>query len=183
MIEWIEWIKAAGTVFAAISLYLAYRQLRANVRWNRINATFTYLPEAFFLERERAAATALETIDVDLYKQSKPLEAQAVAALLDNSNVFKEAKDFLNLFENYAAAYKAGAVDPDHSYILNAGQFIRYFEVFQPLIKETRVRRNNEMFWSEFERLVAKHWKPRQCKEIESAAFEREKYRRGKSYP
>ena len=179
----IEWIKAAGAVLAAISLYLAYRQLRANVRWNRINATFTYLPETFFLERERAAATALESIGVDLYKQSKPLEAQTVASLLDNSNVFKEAKDFLNLFENYAAACRAGAIDPDHSYILNASQFIRYFEVFQPLIKELRIRRNNEMFWSEFERLVTKHWKPRQDKEIESAALEREKQRRGKTFP
>lgn len=37
-----EWIKALGTVIAAVSLYLAYRQLRANIRWNRVNASFTY---------------------------------------------------------------------------------------------------------------------------------------------
>ena len=156
----LEWIKAAGTVFAAISLYLAYRQLRANVRWNRINATFSYLSEPFFLERERGAAAALKGVGIELYEQSTPLAAPAVDAILADSNVFREVKDFLNLFENYAAAHKAGAIDPDHSYILNASQFIRYFEVFEPLIEQVQHRK--PMFWVEFERLTPRDWKKRQ---------------------
>jgi len=179
----LEWIKAAGTVFAAISLYLAYRQLRANVRWNRINATFTYLPEALFIERERAAAAALETIEKDLYQQTTSLEPKAVDALLNNSNAFRDVKDFLNLLENYAAAHKAGAIDPDHSYILNASQFIRYYDVFQTLIEKIRSERNNEMFWVEFEVLANEKWRPRQKDEIERGRAKRLKDRHGPSYP
>jgi len=178
----LEWIKAAGTVFAAISLYLAYRQLRANVRWNRINSTFTYLPEAFFLERERAAAAAIQMLHIDLYKQLAPLDASTVDAILANSDVFKELKDFLNMFENYSAAYKAGAIDPDHSYILNASQFIRYLDIFYPLITRVRKERDNRLFWIEFERL-AEHWRKRQKEELKSLDEKRDDARRGDTYP
>jgi hypothetical protein len=179
----IEWIKASGTIIAAVSLYLAYRQLRASVRWNRIDATYAFLPETVYLERERAAANALLGIEIDLYKQEKPLTPEIVTSILNDSNVFKEAKDFLNLFEDYATAYKAEAVDHDHAYLLSASRFIRYFQVFQPFIRELRARRENPMIWREFELLVTKDWSVRQKQEIEKVADEHDKLRHTKGYP
>lgn len=170
-----EGLKAVGTVIAGIGLYLAYRQLRASIRWNRINATFTYLPEAVYIERERAAAEAMKTIGIDLYQQELPIERKTVDQIFNDSQVFKEAKDFLNMFETYAAAYKANAVDRDHSYGLNASQFIRYYVVFKPFIYELRSRRKNNKFWMKFERLVQKDWLERQEKEIEELARAQDK--------
>ena len=179
----IEWLKAIGTVIAAVSLYLAYRQLRANIRWNRVNATFTYLPETTYIEREHAAATELEPVGIDLYKQEQPLAAETVTRILSDSHVFRKVKDFLNLFEDYATAYKAKAIDRDLSYILIASRFIRYYVMFKPLIEAVRDQSKNEMYWIEFERLVTDDWQPRQKKEIEKAARTRQKSRGGASYP
>ena len=186
----LEWLKAVGAIvtavgaiIAAVSLYLAYLQLQASIRWNKINATFTYLPEAMFQESERAAARALATIDVDLYKQEQPLTPEAVARVLGDSQVLSETKNFINLFELYATAYKAGAIDNTHSYVLSGSQFIRYYFVFKPLIDTIRSQRKNDMYWVEFETLVIEDWQIRQSKEIKDAALKRRKMREGERYP
>jgi len=181
--EIFEYIKAVATVIAAISLYLGYRQLRANVRWNRINATFSYLPAALVIEREHAVAAALKLVDIDFYKQQEPLAPEVVQKILADSNVFREVKDLLNLFEDYATAYKAGAIDPDYSYILSASQFIKYHTVFSPLIKALRFERKNDMYWIEFEKLVLDQWQIRLNDEIRKAALLREEGRKGATYP
>ena len=102
----LEWIKAAGIIIAAISLYLSYRQLqanlrwiRSNIRWNRINATYSYLPETVYLERERAVQEALKPLDIDVYRRREPITAEQLAKIMDDSNsdAFKQVKDFLNL--------------------------------------------------------------------------------------
>jgi hypothetical protein len=178
----VEWLKAIGILIAAVSLYLAYRQFRATLRWNRINATFTYLPEAVYLEREGAAANALQAIGVDLYKQEKPLSAEAVMRILDDSQIFKNAKDFLNQFEDYAAAYRAHAIDRDHSYLLSASRFIRHYEIFRPLIDELRHQRKNPMYLREFEKLVTEDWLPRRTTEIKAADRKRDEERKGGEY-
>jgi hypothetical protein len=162
----IEWVKASGVIIAAVSLYLSYRQLRSNIRWNRINATYTYLPETVFVEREPAAATALQAVGIDLYKQQEPVTTQIVTAIIDDSNAFKEVKDFLNMFEDYATAYKAQAIDQNHAYQLSASRFILYYRVFQPFIEELRAKRRNPKIWLQFDLLVTEDWYPRQKEEI-----------------
>lgn len=93
--------------------------------------------------------------------------------ILDDTHVYKEAKDFINLFEDYATAYKANAIDRDLAYKLSASRVIRYYKVFKPLIDGLRQQLNNQMYWREFERLVTKDWQPHRIEEIED--FERKK--------
>jgi len=161
----IESIKALGTIIAAASLFLGYMQLRANVRWNRLNATYSYLPETVYLERERAVAKILEPLKVDLYQQKEPLTDDVIKAIMENPNVFKEVKDFLNMFEDYATAYKAKAIDRNHACLLNATRYIRYFHVFKPFIEELRSSRKNVMYYWQFQWLVTKDWTGRQDKQ------------------
>jgi Domain of unknown function (DUF4760) len=160
----LEWLKALGTVVAACSLLFGFLQLRRNMRWNRINATFTYLPEMTYLAREREAANALGKVSVDLYKQDGPLADSAVTKILDDSLLFREVKDFLNLFEDYAKAYWANAIDREQSYLSSVSRFIRNFDIFKPVIVAVREQRKRPHYWLEFENLVTK-WQKRQAKE------------------
>lgn len=178
----LELVKALGTVIAATGLYLTYRQIRATVRWNRINATFTYLPDAIFAERERAVAREMTEFGIDLHQVDRELSPEAVTGIMRESRSFAVIKDFLNLFEGYATAYQAKAIDKDQAYVLVASQFIRYFTIFKPLIVELRKRRSSETYWSEFQRVV-EEWQVRQKAELKAVNAARDEKRKGEGYP
>src|ERR1700746_2735198 len=147
MTDVVEWLKAGGTVIGAIGVSLAYYQVRKAVRWNKVNATFTYLNSAAIVERERKAAEALASLGINLYMQNSTLSDDAVDRIRQNPDIYKEVKDFLNVFEGYATALNAGALDKELAYNLRADRFIRHYEIFEIFIEKERSAMSNDMYW------------------------------------
>jgi hypothetical protein len=164
MTDLVEWLKAGSTLIGAAGVSLAYYQIRKAVRWNKVNATFTYLNNTAIMERERKAAEALDNLGINLYLQTSTLDENVVVQIRQDPNIYKEIKELLNLFEGYATALNAGALDYELAYNLRADRFIRHFDIFECFIKKERAAMDNDMYWVEMERVHDK-WKPRRERE------------------
>src|ERR1051326_2780500 len=93
-----EWIKMCGLLITAVGVCLAYHQFRAAVRWNKLNASFSFLSSDTLMGRERAAADAMLPLGVDLHYTTTPLDSKTVAAIFNDTKVFREVKELLNVF-------------------------------------------------------------------------------------
>lgn len=166
-----DWLEAVGTVITAlVSLFLLRQitltkeQLESTVKWNKVNATFTYFTNAMFMERERIVSEVLSKLGIDLYLTEESLDDHIVKEILNDPLKYREVKDFLNLLEDYAAAVRVGAFDPDCSYNIMSEIIPRYKKVFMPFIKELRDIKKNELVFIELEN-VALVWESRYEKE------------------
>ena len=131
--------------------------------------------------RERAAADAMLPLGVDLHYTTTPLDSKTVAAMFNDTKVFRELKALLNVFENYVTAVNSGAVDFHCAYNLRVDRFLRLSRVFAPFVAEVRHKIENEMYLIEMERL-AKVWRPRRVQEQREFETAREGQGVGRRY-
>jgi hypothetical protein len=189
-----DWLQAGSAmVTAAISFFVLYQlrltqqQIRLareeahrTVTWNKLNATFTFLNDSVFSERERAAAEYLNHFGIELIHATEPLNRGTVEQLRNDFEACFHLKALLNLMEDWATAVKVGLVDHETAYATISGQFIRYGGVLMPFIESHREITNDDEFYIEFERIYLE-WKARSerdreihHREMESARLQAE---------
>lgn len=159
----LEWVKAGSTFVAAIGLILAYKQLKRNIQWNKLNASLTYLNSSSFTERERAVAQALRKHELN-YHQEECSISDRIDQILSDPEVYAEIKFFLNFLELNAAAIRIGALSEEFAYHHRGDYYLRNYYLFKPLIERVRRQVSNPKYWSETQ-AVCEAWQKRKDRE------------------
>lgn len=158
-------IKAAtqSIQLTSASLEQASEALKHSSRWNKINSTYNF----FDLERN-------SRIEEELYKAGKrlgikfdkELSSEELKKLTADDICFLKAKEFLNDFESYCAAYQIGALDKELAYQMLGTRIAKEFRVFYPLVEHLRNRFNDLGILIEFQN-TANEWNARLEEESE----------------
>ena len=156
-----DWIQAAAAVLTAVvsvillrQLTLAKNQLESGVKWNKLNAAFTYFNSDLVLQREQEVAEALTKAGVDFYAQTTPLTNVQLDAIHNDRSIYIAVRSFLNLIEDYCTAVHIGAIDEDAAFAMNSALIMRWHAVFGPLIDRRRVETGDAESLCEIEKLA-----------------------------
>ena len=119
------------------SLMQASESLEHSSNWNKINSTYNF----FDLDRNTKIEEELYTAGDRLkIKFDKELTPEELEKLTRDSVCFLKAKEFLNDFESYCAAYQIGALDKELAYQMLGTRVAKEFRVFYPLVEHLRNR-------------------------------------------
>lgn len=160
-------VAAIAAVFLLLQILLLKRQIQLSTKWNKLSITFTCFSIDRFVERERRADDALNSINIDILHRDTPLDNNEIKLIWENRKVFRQIKDYLNLIEEFAAAVLVGALDPDCAYAILNHRINTVATVYQPFIDYAREKLENNKIYIEFEKLSTK-WKERHLKEIDA---------------
>ena len=177
-ISWVTvlpaWIQALAAIGALLVIWLLKKQvdilqdqlrltkdqLESGVKWNRLNAAFTFFHSEVVLSRERAAAAALHKLGINLYNTTEALPPEIISKILRDWDALADVRDFLSLVEDYATGIHHGAIDEDAAFAMMSGLIIRWSTVFRPFIEARRLEVHDRLAYSEFDQL-AERWRIR----------------------
>jgi hypothetical protein len=159
---WLQ-IKAAT---AAINLNVeslkqAQKDFQQTSAWNKINSTYSY----FNLERNSEIENRLyEAGAKEGLKFDRELTGAELQKVIATPSLFAAAKEWLNDFESYCAAYRIGALDKELAFRLLGTRISKEYLVFRHFIEYLRAQFKDIGILYEFE-TVASEWYDRLKKE------------------
>jgi hypothetical protein len=172
-----DWISAAATsVSAVVAIFLLYQlylakeqlaltqaQLNSGIKWNQMNAVFTYFGMEEYAQRRSAVAEVLKKQGIEFEGRREALAPEIVEVLMQGDN-YGTVQRFLNYLEYCAAVIRTGVAEPNTSYALMGGIITIQYGVFRPFIEKRRELTNNLRVWAELEKL-ALDWQIRRTQE------------------
>lgn len=152
-------ISSASTFLIALFTYkllsqltFAKEQIYSSNQWNKLNATFSFFPLDRFHEYEKQTAIALKEY-INLYTLNSPISEEMAKKIFDDKKAYMELKNYIDLFEEYSNAVKAGVLDKDCSYRLHGALLPSVQKYFQPFINLIREKKNDNTILIEIEKL------------------------------
>ena len=158
-------VTLVGFVFVIIQIRIGLRSLDTNLRWNKVNASYSL----FDIKQNTQVRVDLqnrldeEKIEVKLRENISPESADKI---YENTKCMAKATEYLNEIETFCTAIQYGAVDSELAYHLYHARFIRQFEIFEALVKKIRKESSlgGDHILVEFEKTVIE-WRDRVAKE------------------
>jgi len=143
------------------SLKQAQKDFQQTSAWNKINSTYTF----FNFERNTEIENRLyEAGAKEGLKFDKALTDTELQKVISTPPLFVAAKEWLNDFESYCAAYRIGALDKELAFQLLGTKASKEYLVFRPFIEYLRSQFKDIGILYEFE-TVASEWYDRLKKE------------------
>lgn len=141
----------------AESIKLAQIELKQTSAWNKVNSTYDRLKSDRNSEIERKLYSAGEARNI---KFDKEISTNELDIIISNKDLFDTAKEWLNEFESYCAAYRVGALDKELAFQLHGTRISKELKVFRPLVNYLRNHFHDDGILFEFES-VATDWADR----------------------
>lgn len=161
MQAWAQIVTAVVTVLLLLTLVLTRRQVKLTreqiesaVRWNRINATFTFFSTEQLAKPERAMVKSLQKLGINYHQQLAALTARQLEAICGNAEVLIDVKEFLNMLDDYATAVRSGALDADTAFAMMRYVVSRHYRTFKPFIQRRRRETDDQSVYCELEGLA-----------------------------
>ncbi|MCD2452394.1 DUF4760 domain-containing protein [Methylicorpusculum oleiharenae] len=145
----------------AESIKLAQIELKQTSAWNKVNSTYDRLRTDHNAEIERKLYSAGEAHNI---KFNNKISTDELNIIVSNKELFNTAKEWLNEFESYCAAYRVGALDKELAFQLHGTRISKELSVFRPFINYLRNQFHDDGILFEFES-VATDWADRLQKE------------------
>ena len=180
---WLDILTAAsGALVALVSLLLlrqlsllreqndlSRKQLDEANKWNKRNATFSFIsPEQHFAQAE-AIRVILKKKGIDA-RDFAPLDDSQTTALIEDEEAYHGLVDALNFYEHYAVAANSGLFDDDAAFNLDSAAVVRLFRRFERFIERVRDRVGVRAIYIDLEKLALR-WEAR---EVADESKERE---------
>lgn len=177
-----DFVPILSLFVAAIGLLFIWLQIRAAVaainvsantldqaraafvqttEWNRITSTYTFFDLNRNAEIERRLYEEGEKLGL---RFDKELTKAEVAKIVEAPALFIAAKEFLNDFESYSAAYQIGALHKELAFQLLGTRISKEYLVFAPFVEYLREQFKDIGILHELE-VTAHEWSDRLKKE------------------
>ena len=161
-------IRAAVTAInvSVDSLNQARAAFQQTTEWNRITSTYTF----FDLDRNSQIEKRLYEAGAKIgLRFDKELTTEEISKIVETPALFLAAKDFLNDFESYCAAYRVGALHRELAFQLLGTRISKEYFVFAPFVEYLRNQFKDIGILHELE-VTANEWSDRLKKEEDERA-------------
>ena len=144
-----------------VSLIILWRQIKQASLWNKLRTQHDLwgcLPD------ENLDKSILEILRSKNQNESRKIPKDLSENIYNDAEMFTTIKTYLNKYEQFSAAINVGAMDEDYAYRLHSARICYVYTTFENFIKILRVRRKEDEFYIELQKLALK-WRKRSQKE------------------
>jgi hypothetical protein len=167
-------IEAAALVVAAVQIVVIYGLSRSEAKWRKLlsyHEFFSDCPEKDYRQNMTAMMKA-NNFDGAFRGTGQALSNTARDAIYADATKLEVVKQYLDGFEQLAAAIQCRVVDEDYAFHNEGTRIVRAFKVFGPII--AKLQEKNPLAYIQFQEL-AENWRD---KRAEAISKERERVKK-----
>jgi len=154
---WAAWLRVVELVVIAITagtIILLIEQMSQTNRWNRRLSYHQFFSEVPEIGKLMAFNQLAVEKKIDALNKAEPLKDDVAQQLLDDTKSRQIVMNYLNDFEEFAAAVRRDLVDESYAYVIEHARVKRAWLVFRPWIMLLRKQAASVDCYVELEELA-----------------------------